>query len=227
MFLCSICKNKNFLYKCLGSFIQKFFFLWHKQQLLFKKIYKYPFFFFCTNIFSIPPPHLITFNCTLSYLIPRRELPPPSPVEHFVFTLSWRRQVMGRGGYPSWGVRAGRWRWRVEMVRVAPLRVRGRRAAFIVLLCWQVLAAWSGWRGDGLRIIVQVTGIALGRRCRDPSAGGIVTVTDICAAGRRGRCKMPVAVRPVAAVRRFMGKASAYRKTVHFGQCAHKQASGG
>lgn len=102
MFLCSTCKNKTFLYKCLGSFIQKFFFLWHKQQLLFKKIYKYPFFFlfFCTNIFSIPPPHLITFNCTLSYLILRRELPPPSPVEHFVFTLSQRRQMMGWGGSP-------------------------------------------------------------------------------------------------------------------------------
>lgn len=102
MFLSSVCKNKNFLYKCLGSFIQKFFFLWHKQQLLFKKIYKYPFFFlslFCTNISSIPPPHLITFNCTLSYLIPRRELPPPSPVEHFVFTHSRQRLIMG-GGLP-------------------------------------------------------------------------------------------------------------------------------
>lgn len=204
MFLSSVCKNKNFLYKCLGSFIQKFFFLWHKQQLLFKKIYKYPFFFFlslfCTNISSIPPPHLITFNCTLSYLIPRRELPPPSPVEHFVFTHSRRRQIMEGGGCPSWGVCAGGWRWRVEMVRVAPLRVRGGWAALIVLLRWQVLAARSRrWR-DGLRIIVQVTGVALGRCCCHPSAGGIVTVADIRAAGGRGRCKMPVAVRPVAAV---------------------------
>lgn len=133
---------------------------------------------------------------------------------------------MGWGGYPSWGVRAGGRRWRVEMVRVAPLCVRGRRAAFVVLLRRQVLAAWSGRRGDGLWIIVQVTGIALGRRCRDPSAGGIVTVTDIRAAGRRGRCKMPVAVRPVAAAGRYMGKASAYRQTVHFRWCIHEQASG-
>lgn len=101
MFLSSVCKNKNFLYKCLGSFIQKFFFLWHKQQLLFKKIYKYPFFsLFCTNISRIPPPHLITFNCTLSYLIPHRELPPPSPAEHFVFTLSQQRRITERGAAP-------------------------------------------------------------------------------------------------------------------------------
>lgn len=85
---------------------------------------------------------------------------------------------------------------------VAPLRVRGRWAALIVLLCRQVLAARGGWWGDGLRVIVQVTGIALGRRCRDPSAGGIVTVTDVRAAGRGGRCKVTVAVRPVAVVGR-------------------------
>lgn len=171
------------------------------------------FYFFCTNIFSISPPLSITFNCTLSYLILHWQLPPPSPVEHFVFTLSPQRQITGWGGYPSWGVRAGGWRRWVQMVRVAPLRVRGGRAAFVVLLRWQVLAAWSGWRGDGLWIIIQVTGIAFGCRCCDPSAGGIVTVTDICAAGRCGRCKMPVAVRPVAGVERFMGKALAYRKT--------------
>lgn len=85
------------------------------------------------------------------------------------------------------------------MVRVAPLCVRGGWAALIVLLRRQVLAARSRrWR-DRLRIIVQVTGVALGRRCCHPSTGGIVTVADIRAAGGRGRCKMPVAVRPVAA----------------------------
>lgn len=81
---------------------------------------------------------------------------------------------------------------------VAPLCVWGRWAALVVLLRRQVLAAGGGWRGDRLRVIVQVTGIALGRRCCDPSAGGIVTVTDVCAAGRGGRCKVTVAVRPVA-----------------------------
>lgn len=95
MFLCSICKNKNFLYKRLGSFIQKFFFLWHKQQLLFKKIYKYPFFFFyssvqISSVFLRP-----TFNCTLSSPILGRELPPPVPSRTFCIYSAERR---ARGG---------------------------------------------------------------------------------------------------------------------------------
>jgi len=64
---------------------------------------------------------------------------------------------------------------------------------------------------------VQVTGVALGHCGRDPSAWGIVTVTDIRATGCCGRCKVAVAVRPVAVVGRFLGKVSAYRKTKHFG----------
>lgn len=102
MFLCSICKNKNFLYKCLGSFIQKFFLLMAQAAaaVLRKYINILFFSFICTNIFSIPPPHLITINCTLSYLLPCWELPPPSPIEHFVFTLFTAEADIGAGGLP-------------------------------------------------------------------------------------------------------------------------------
>ena len=84
-------------------------------------------------------------------------------------------------------------------MRVAPLRVRRRRAAFIVLFCWQVLASGRGRWGHRLWVIVQVTSVALGcHHWGHPSARSIVTVTHVCAAGRGGGRKVPVAVRPVA-----------------------------
>lgn len=82
---------------------------------------------------------------------------------------------------------------------IAPLCVRRRWTAFIVLLCWQVLASGCGRWGHRFWVIVQVTGIALSC-CHwgHSPARSIVTVTNICAAGCSGGCKVPVAIWPIA-----------------------------
>lgn len=109
------------------------------------------------------------------------------------------------GGVGSRGVRAGRWRRRVEMVGVAALGVRRRRAALTVLLCRQVLAAGRRRGRERLRVVVEVAGVALGSS-RGGSAGlqwnpaswRVVTVTHVGAAGRGGRGKVAVGVGSVA-----------------------------
>lgn len=128
------------------------------------------------------------------------ELPPPLQIStDFVFTLSCGRQSEEEGP-SSGGVCTGRGRRWVEVMRVAPLCVWRRWAAFIVLFCGQVLASGRGRRRHRLWVIVQVTSVALG--CGHwghySPAGSVVTVTNICAAGCGGRCKVPVTVRPVA-----------------------------
>lgn len=83
------------------------------------------------------------------------------------------------------------------MVGVAALRVRGRGTAFAVLLGGQVLAAGSGRRWEGLRVVVEVAGVALGHG-DDTAPWGVVAVTHVRAAGCGGRGKMAVAVGPIA-----------------------------
>lgn len=137
------------------------------------------------------------------------ELPPPLQIStDFVFTLSCGRQSEEEGP-SSGGVCTGRGRRWVEVMRVAPLCVWRRWAAFIVLFCRQVLASGCGRRRHRLWVIVQVTSVALG--CGHwghySPAGSVVTVTNICAAGCGGRCKVPVTVRPVAGIGRKSGEA--------------------
>lgn len=145
--------------------------------------------FFCTNIFRIPQPP--TLNCTQS---------PPHRSEPFCI-YSLRRAGLGwrGGGLPSGRVGAGRWRRRVQMVRVAPLGVRGRRAALAVLLGRQILAPGRGRRRHRLRVVVEVAGVALGRGRGPPPARAVVAVAHVRAARRGGRREVPVAVGPVAA----------------------------
>lgn len=109
------------------------------------------------------------------------------------------------GGVGSRGVRAGRRRRRVEMVGVAALGVRRRRAALTVLLRRQVLAAGRrrGW--ERLRVVVEVAGVALGSGRGsgaglywNPASGGVVAVAHVGAAGGGGRGKVAVGVGPVA-----------------------------
>lgn len=135
-FVYLVCKNKIF---STNFFLYKL--LWHKQQICcFKKIYKYPFLLY--KYLQYPLAHFIILTVQS---LPQPSLTAPSPpdLNHTVFTcLRWRQSE--EEGPSSGGVRAGRGRWRVEVMRVAPLRVRGRRAAFIVLLCRQVLASRCG-----------------------------------------------------------------------------------
>lgn len=193
--LCIVCKNKTF---STNLFLYKF--LWHKQQICcFKKIYKYPFLLYKYLQYPLP---LYNFNCTRSAssfsLAPS---PPPDLQRICIYTFALKPAE--EEGPSSGGVRAGWGWWWVEVMRVAPLRVWGRWAAFIVLFCWQVLAPGCGRWWHRLWVIVQVTGVPLGC-CHwgNSPAGSIVTVTDICAArGCRG-CKVPVTVRPIAGMGR-------------------------
>lgn len=127
----------------------------------------------------------------------RAPSPPPDLNQMCIYISRWRQSE--EEGPSSGGVRAGGGWWWVEMVGVTSLSVWRRRAAFIVLLCWQVLASGCGWWGHRFWVIVQVTGVALGC-CHwgHSPARSIVTVTDISAAGCSGWCKVPVAIRPVA-----------------------------
>lgn len=85
---------------------------------------------------------------------------------------------------------------------VTPLGVGRRGAAFTVFLRRQVLAAWGGGRGRGLGVVVEVAGIAFAPHGHHPTAGCVVAVTNVGAARGCGRCKMPVAVRPVTGQKR-------------------------
>lgn len=112
----------------------------------------------------------------------------------------------GEGGV-SRGVRAGRRRRWVEVVGVAALGVRRRRAALAVLLRRQVLAAGCRrWR-ERLRVVVEVAGVALGggrgaglERC--PSSRRVVAVAHVGAAGGGGRGEVTVGVGPIAETER-------------------------
>lgn len=130
-------------------------------------------------------------------------LPPPLQIstKSVCTCLHWRQAE--EEGPSSGGVCAGRGRRGVEVMRVAPLCVWRRWAAFIVLFCWQVLASGCGRWGHRLWVIVQVTSVALGC-CHwgHSPAGSIVTVTNICAAGCGGGCKVPVTIWPVAGIGR-------------------------
>lgn len=79
----------------------------------------------------------------------------------------------------SWGVRAGRG-GRGAQVEVAAFSGGRGRAA---LLRWHVLAAGRGGRGVGVRVWIEVHVVLIAF----PAAGGIVTVTHVCAAGGGGR----------------------------------------
>lgn len=94
------------------------------------------------------------------------------------------------------------------MVRVAALRVGGRRAALAVLLGGQVLAARRGRRRHRLRVVVEVAGVALGGGRGQAAARAVVAVAHVRAAGRGGRREVPVAVGPVAAAGDGQGKGS-------------------
>lgn len=108
------------------------------------------------------------------------------------------------GGFGSRGVRAGRRRWRVEVVGVAALGVRRRRAALTVLLRRQVLAAGRRRRRERLRVVVEVAGVALGGGGGDaglewrPASWRVVAVAHVGAAGGGGRGEVAVGVGPVA-----------------------------
>lgn len=131
-----------------------------------------------------------------------------------LFTVRGRSCEEGRGrgrgpGGFSRGVRAGRWRRRVEVVGVAALGVRRRRAALTVLLRRQVLAAGRRRRRERLRIIVEVAGVALGGGGgagleRRPSSRRVVAVAHVSAAGGGGRGKVTVGVGPIAETQTFI-----------------------
>lgn len=114
------------------------------------------------------------------------------------------RQCVCVGGGLSRGVRAGRWRRRVQVVGVAALGVRRRRAALAVLLRRQVLAARCRRGRERLRVVVEVAGVALGGGGggaglkRHPSSRRVVAVAHIGAAGGGGRGEVAVGIRPVA-----------------------------
>lgn len=106
-----------------------------------------------------------------------------------------------RGRGSSGGVCAGRGRRRVQVVGVTALGVRRRRAALAVLLRRQVLAAWSRWGRERLRVVVEVAGVALdGGAGLDgsPSSWRVVAVTHVRAAGGGGWGKVAVGVGPIA-----------------------------
>lgn len=111
------------------------------------------------------------------------------------------RGSSGGGRGSSGGVRARRgWR-RVQVVGVAALGVRRRRAALAVLLCRQVLAAGGRGGRERLRVVVEVAGVALdGGAGLDggPTPRRVVAVTHVSAAGGGGRGKVAVGVGPIA-----------------------------
>lgn len=143
---------------------------------------------FCTNVLQVA---VLRFPFSAAAAVSSRFLFSPQ-----ISTIVIYREGAGLG---SRGVRARGRRRRVQVVGVAALCVRRRRAAFAVLLRRQVLAARCGRRRERLRVIVEVAGVALGGGGFErPAARRVVAVADVSATGRGGRGKVAVGVGPVA-----------------------------
>lgn len=155
---------------------------------------------------SVAPGSLFPFSSCISLLLLHQSLFPVFYLIYaqLLFTVrgwSCEEGVGDHRGFGSWGVRAGR-RWRrIEVMGVAALGVRRRRAALTVLLRRQVLAAgrWR-WR-ERLWVVVEVAGVALGGGAgleRRSASRSVVAVAHVGTAGGGGRGKVAVGVGPVA-----------------------------
>lgn len=155
---------------------------------------------------SVAPGSLFPFSSCISLLLLHQSLFPVFYLIYaqLLFTVRGRSCEEGVGdhrGFGSRGVRAGR-RWRrIEVMGVAALGVRRRRAALTVLLRRQVLAAGRRWWRERLWVVVEVAGVALGGGAgleRRPASRSVVAVAHVGTAGGGGRGKVAVGVGPVA-----------------------------